>query len=140
MYLDHFSFSFFNSSVIDIQYSFQAYHIVVWQLFTLGNDFQDKSSKHWSPHKVTLILLTVFPMLYITSMPYLLYDRSLHPLITFMYLVQPLPLSPLANTSLFSVSVNQFRFVTFIHLFCFLDSTHKWDHTVFVFLCLTYLM
>ena len=26
-----------------------------------------------------------------------------------------------------------FCLVMFVHLFCFLDSTHKWNHTVFVF-------
>ena len=28
--------------------------------------------------------------------------------------------------------------VMFVHPFCFLDSTYKWNHTVFFFLCLTY--
>ena len=51
----------------------------------------------------------------------------------------PLPpsLSPLVTASLFSVSVSLFLF-SFTHLFYFLDSTCKWEHTVFVFLCLTY--
>ena len=31
-----------------------------------------------------------------------------------------------------------FCFVTFAHLFYFLDSTYKWNHTVFIFLCMTY--
>ena len=26
----------------------------------------------------------------------------------------------------------------FVHLFCFLDSTYKYNHMVFVFLCMTY--
>ena len=30
-----------------------------------------------------------------------------------------------------------FSFVLFVHLFCFLDSTYKWNQMVFVFLCLT---
>ena len=42
---------------------------------------------------------------------------------------------PLSSTHLFSVSEFIFLFVWFIF---FLDSTYKWDHTVLVFLCLTY--
>ena len=52
----------------------------------------------------------------------------------------PLPpfLSPLVTTSLSSTSVSLFLLYLYSHLLCFLDSTYKWYHTVFVFLCLTY--
>ena len=43
------------------------------------------------------------------------------------------PPSPLATTYSFSVSLTHFCFVMFV---CFLDSTSKWNHTVFVFLWL----
>ena len=43
------------------------------------------------------------------------------------------PPSPRATTYSFSVSLTHFCFVMFV---CFLDSTSKWNHTVFVFLWL----
>ena len=51
----------------------------------------------------------------------------------------PLPpsLSPLVTTSSLCLWVC-FYFVIFICLFYFLDSTCKWKHTVFAFLCLIY--
>ena len=60
---------------------------------------------------------------------------SLYLLILYPYLAPSL--SPLVTTSLFSISVSLFLFC-YIHSFYFLDSTYKWYHTVFVFLCLTY--
>ena len=50
----------------------------------------------------------------------------------------PVTLSPLEPTSLYCFYWVCFGFVMFIHLFCFLESTYKWDHMIFVFLCLTY--
>ena len=44
----------------------------------------------------------------------------------------PQPLSPLATISLFSVSISPS--VLFIHIYCSLDSTYKWNHIVFFFL------
>ena len=41
-----------------------------------------------------------------------------------------LPLSPLVTTSLFSVGL---YVVIFAYLFCLLDTTYKWKHTLFVF-------
>ena len=46
--------------------------------------------------------------------------------------------SPLANTSLFSMSLSLFLFCREVHLCRILDSTYKWYNMVFVFLCLTY--
>ena len=48
------------------------------------------------------------------------------------------PHLPLATTSLFSMSVNLFRFCKFVHLCHILDATYKGYHMVFVFPCLTY--
>ena len=62
---------------------------------------------------------------------------SLYSLIPYSYFISPLPLSPLATVSLFSVSMNLFLFCVYIHLYCFLDSIRKWYHIIFVFLCLT---
>ena len=44
----------------------------------------------------------------------------------------------LVTMSLFSTPVSLFLPCICIHLCYFLDSTYKWYHTVFVFLCLTY--
>ena len=46
-------------------------------------------------------------------------------------------LSPLITTSLFSIYVSAPFFVILTSLLYFLDSTYKWCHIVFVFLCLT---
>lgn len=43
--------------------------------------------------------------------------------------------SNLATISLFPVFVS--LFMLFIHLFCFLDSTFKWNYVVFIIPCLT---
>ena len=58
--------------------------------------------------------------------------------LNFIYLFLPLPnfapLWPLSACSLYL----WVWFVLFIHCFVVLDFTYKWNHTVFVFLCLTY--
>ena len=53
----------------------------------------------------------------------------------------PSPISPttkppslLLTSDLFSISIS----LLLLCLVCFTDSTYEWDHTVFVFLCLTY--
>ena len=48
-----------------------------------------------------------------------------------------IPPTPLWQPLVFSLQLC-FCFVMFVHLFYFLDSTYKWNHMVFVFLCLTY--
>ena len=48
------------------------------------------------------------------------------------------PVSPLRNTSLFSVSISLFSLVIYVVLLYLLDSTYQWNHTVFVFLYMTY--
>ena len=70
---------------------------------------------------------------------------SYNPVITFFSLypyIAP-PSFPLL-ASVFSISVNLlslcFFFVLITSWLYFLDSTYKWYHTVFVFLCLTYFM
>ena len=70
------------------------------------------------------------------------------PMIELFYNWKFVPLNPLqyvTHSSTFLLSGNPlvcslwvcFCFVILV-LFCFLDSTSKWKHTVFVFLCLTY--
>ena len=64
--------------------------------------------------------------------------------VTTLYLLIPIPYfeytpnpSLWATTHLISASVSLFS-SCFVCLFCFLDSTYKWDHAVFFFLYLTY--
>ena len=71
--------------------------IMIQRLCTLQNDHHDKSSYHLSPCKVNTVLLTVLPMLYITS-SWLIYftTGSLSPLIPFTHLS---PSSPLCSSN-----------------------------------------
>ena len=81
---------------------------------------------HWSYHSVTDYIL------------YAVHDIPKTYLFSNWKLVPPLNLfhpTPLATTSLSSVSLRLFLFCC-IYWFCFLDSTYKWNHAIFVFLCL----
>ena len=73
-----------------------------------------------------------------------LYSRnlSIHSIYFSLYLLTPISysiappiLSALEATSLFSMSMSIFLFHTHVHLYHILDSTFKWYHLVFVFLC-----
>ena len=58
--------------------------------------------------------------------------------ILYPYLAPSPFLTPPVTTSLFSISVNLFLFVSkFICIIIFLDSTYKWYHMIFVFAWLT---
>ena len=88
-----------------------------------------------TPHKVFTILLIIFPMLYITS-PWLTYfvTESLYLLISlqlFRWTSHPLS----SGNCQAVLCVYTFASVLlFVQLLCFLDSTCKWNQTVFVFL------
>ena len=99
------------------------YYTVIRHLCTLWDDRHYKSSNHLSLYAVIMLLLTIFLMLYITSL--WLIAEGLYLLIRFTYFIPHSPLlwQPLTPMSLF-------------HLFCFLDSTYMWDHMVFFFLWL----
>ena len=64
-----------------------------------------------------------------------LITESLYLLMSFTYFIPQL-LSPLVTTCFFSVSTILFCFLIFFLLFCILDSTYKWNPTVFAFLWL----
>ena len=104
---------------------------VIWPLHTLWNDHRDKSS-NLSPYKVTTVLLTIFLMLYITSRG-LFYNWRFVPLPPLHLFCTLLHALPSANHP-FVLCI--YESVLFVYLFCILDSTHKWDHTVFFFLWL----
>ena len=113
------------------------YDITIWYFYILRNDHHDKSSYHLSPYKVMTILLTIFSMLYISSL-WLIYfvTGSLYLLIPITYFTSPVWQPHFCSLYLWVC----FCFVLFFHLFCFLNSTYKWNQTVFVFLCLVTLL
>ena len=45
------------------------YNRVIQNLCTIPNDHHNKSSYYRSPYKIVTMLLTVFPVLYLTSIP-----------------------------------------------------------------------
>ena len=80
---------------MELRYLFQVPNIAIRYLYTLQSDHHSKSSYHPSLHKDIALLLTMFPVLYITS-PWLVcfITESLHFLIFFTYSTQssaPLP-------------------------------------------------
>ena len=94
-----------------------------------------------TPHKI-IILLTIYPALYMTSL-WLIYfiSGNLYFSIPFTYSIHPPPFTPPHPTSRPQQPVVGFLYLWvyfFIFVFCFLGSTYKGKHTVFVFLCLTY--
>lgn len=112
----------------------------IWHLYTLQNDYHDKSSNYLSPHKVTAILSTVFPMLYITSsrLTCSTTGRS-ELLIPFTCSIRPPTYPPTrlpAGKDQFVLWV--YESVSFCLVICFvlfiLDSSYIWNNMVFVFL------
>ena len=105
---------------------FQGYNVVIWYFYRLH------STESYCKTVIT------FPLLRIISWLHLFYGwksvalSSLHCLH-----LSPQP-PPLGNTSLLSDLWVCFCFVILVHLFCFLNSTCKWNHMVFVFPDLMY--
>ena len=85
-------------SIIDLQYYITSYWWTTFWfdiLYILWNDCHCKSSYHLSPYKFIIGLLTIFLMLYITSLGFI-YDWNLYCLIPFTYFAHhltPLPYS-----------------------------------------------
>ena len=129
---DLFSYEFICfENIIDLQHYISFCYI---QYFcTIQNDHHDKSSHHtklphnywlYSSHCIfhTCNIICKFVAL---NLPYLF--------------LSPTTLSPLTTSHLFVLCIyDYFAFVMLVSLFCFLESTCKWNHTVFVFKCLTY--
>ena len=105
--------------------------------YLLKYDHPNMSSYHLSPFKDITILLTIFSMLYISSLWYFGGGNWI-----FVPLNQPhlfhsfsnLP-SLLVTSCLFSVSISS-NLLCFFN--CFLHFTYKWNNMASVFLCLTY--
>ena len=97
------------------------------------------SSYHLSPFKYCLIIDYIFHTEHfmpvtnlfcnwsfvLLNLPHLFFSFSHHPSLS-----QP----PVCSLYLWLC----FCFVMAVSLFCSLDSTYKWNHTVFIFLCLNY--
>ena len=97
-----------------------------------------KQKTHLAPYIVITILLTIFFMLYFTSL-WLFCNYQFVLLNPFIFFT-PTPLSHLATIKIFSVSMSLFLFFLFVYLFIyyFLDCICKWKNMPFVFLCLTF--
>ena len=80
----------------------------------------------------------MFPILYSRKLLFIhsMYIR-LHMLISNSQSITLLPLTPLANTGLFSMFVLLILFHNYFHLYHILDFTYKWYHMIHVFLFLT---
>ena len=126
----HFTHILFNGSMVDMLYQFQVYNIVIWQLHTIQNAQHSKCSYDPSPYNIITILLTVFPMLYFSSLWLnLFYYWKFVPLNPF-YILHPSPTCLPPGNHQFSVWISLFGFL--VYLFCSLDSTSKWNHMVFI--------
>ena len=92
------------------------------------------SRYHLSPYRV-IVLLVIFPVLYVSSLWLTYFIGILYFLISLTYFTYPPTRLPSGSHQFVlyqSVSV-------LLCLFCSLDSTYKTNHMVFVFLCLIYL-
>ena len=126
---------FFHWHMIDLQY----YIGSGIQLLVIGYFYILLTNLVIVCHYRKSILLTIFLMLYIRSL-WLIYfiTRNLYLLIPLTYFTDlPSSLCILVTTA-FSVHVSLFMLCYVYLLFCFLDSTYKCSHLVFVFLCLIF--
>ena len=117
---------------MELTYLFQVRNIAIRYLYTLQNDHHDKSSYHPSLHKDIALLLTRFPVLYITS-PWLVcfITGSRYFLISFTYRTQSSTPLPSGNHQ-FVLRIYDSVSVLSAPFFFFSDSTCKCDHMVFL--------
>ena len=133
-------FSLFNWSIIDLKYSIDFSYIIWWFYIFMHCKM------------ITLIILAAFCH-HIKLLQY--YDYILYTVhyISMTYLFDNWNFSPLNLPHLFDSFLHllflwqpplcslylwiYFCFVIFVHLLCFLDSTDKWNHIVFIFFWLT---
>ena len=90
-----FIFLFYYWSWHTIFYSFQVCNLPIWQFCTLLSSHHAKYSPHLSPYNIITTLLTIFPMMYFSSL-WLIYfiTGSLWLLIPFNYFAySPTPFS-----------------------------------------------
>ena len=91
--------------------------------------FPGKSSVHLTPYVVVTILLTVFPLLYFTSL-WLFCNYQFVLLNSFTFFTHPsnLPL----NWQMSKCSLYESIYILLVRLFCLLDSTYRWSHMAVV--------
>ena len=94
-------------------------------------DHQDKSSYHLSTYRYYISIAYIPHIVHCILMTFMLQLEICTSLSCSPISLPPSCLAPLATTSLIFVS-ESFCFVTFVHLFCFLNSICKWNYTVFV--------
>ena len=114
-----------------------SYNIVIWHLHTLWNDHHDKmittifSIQNYR-NTIDYIYYVVHYVLCFTC-----YNWNFVPFNSLHQFLPPSPSSPLVTTIFLNLWVS-FSFVMFSQLFVFLDCAYKWNHVIFVFLCLAY--
>ena len=110
-------------------------------LYILRNDWHNKLSQHPPPYVVTLSFLAVrtFKIYSLSNLQIEQHNIVWLTTGTILEVCTFWLTSPTSHTS--SPAFGDHQSVLCIHEFRFflLDSTYKWDHTVFVFLCLTHL-
>ena len=124
-----------NSAGVRCHGLLQLYNIVIRYFYTFQTDHHDTFTYYVSPYKDLTYLFIVFPTLDILY-PWLIYfvTGSFYILISLTYFFPPAtPL--LSGNHLFALCIYNCFF--FVHFFCILDSTHKWNHILFVFLSLS---
>lgn len=110
------------------------YYIVIWQLHTLWDDHQEKPSNH------TKLLKYYWPYTLCCILPppaYLFSNWWFVSLNSLLYYVHCIPFHFFNH--LFVLCFYESVFILLCFLCCFLGSSHKWDHMIFVFFCVTYL-
>lgn len=123
---------------------------MIQHLYTLWCIHHGKSINCLWPCKLIMMLLTIFPVLHTTSQ-WIIYfiTGSLSLLRPFTFSFIPPTPSPVATITFFCASMNLYIYVLFICSFVFgglfvcwrvwgFFSTYVWNHTIFIFLHLTY--
>ena len=132
-FLLNFIFIYFDWIIIDIQYDISFKYTKLWFdtfIHTKWSLWCQLASVMYSYYSI----ITIFPCCTIHSYS-LFYSWKLYFLIPITSF--PIGIPPPLCQPLIVLCVYESVFVSFVHLFYFLNSTYKWDHTVFVFLCLT---
>ena len=135
---------FFDYSIVGLQYYFSFKHTTQWLyisyillyfMYYLHCDHQNKSCYQLSPYKIITLLVTIFFMLYTTSLWLICsINGGLYLLIPFPYFTHPpTPLASGYQPICFLYLKVWFCFVVIIHSFFFLNSTNTWNHTVLDF-------
>ena len=106
----------------------------------LRNDHRCKSGYHLSSYKgVAIVYYWLTPhAVHLIPMTHLFCNCKLVP-VKSPFPISLIPLPSLRQPPVYFLYLWLcFCFVIFVHLFPFSDSTHEWNHIVFVFLCLNY--